>query len=200
MNEPGLRFPVVAVRNDTLESFVGAWSRLYRYPDDHLYTDNVGRELNTARLLELFRWKNGGPLSDRKRASVLKRYDGRFDLVARAAPGAGASTILREVGGGAVWGIFFLHCLSPDRFPIFDQHVHRAACCLRGAPLDELPRCTPDRVLARYEREYLPFLRTLAPFDRRLDQALWSFGKAIKPASGSQLDWAGIIRAEPTQR
>jgi hypothetical protein len=39
--------------------FVEVWSAEYRYPNQRLYDENVGKNLTDERVLNLFAWKNG---------------------------------------------------------------------------------------------------------------------------------------------
>lgn len=174
------------------------WSGVYRYANDEVYLGGVGSELAPERLEALFIWKNGNkPLSADKRRTVTG-YAGSLDVLSRHAEGATASEIVPALGGGVVWGIFFLHCLDPDRFPLFDQHVHRAALLIQGQKSEELSRLTKAEQLARYDREFLPLVRRLDPErsrGREIDRALWAFGKAMKDPGLSGLDWGGLVRA-----
>ncbi len=181
---------------DGVDAFVALWSRLYAYPDDHLYTENIGRPLTPDRIKALFAWKNGGPISKRKQGSIERHYlDAPERLLPHVSHEAAGALFDRIGGGGAVWGIFFLHCLAPSRFPIFDQHVHRAARLIRGQPPEELDGLSTRAQIARYEDEYLPLWASLRPetFGRALDKALWCFGKAMRTPTGSDLNWPGLI-------
>jgi hypothetical protein len=84
--------------------------------------------------------------------------------------------------GGAIWRIFWLHLQHPKRFPIYDQHVHRAMAYMLDRPNEQ--REIPARHKAKvdfYLREYCPFF---ASFDgcekRQVDRALWTFGRFLK--------------------
>jgi len=50
--------------------FVEFWSKQYSYSNEHIYDDNIGKELTEERILKLFHWKNGTPLSKLKLQSV----------------------------------------------------------------------------------------------------------------------------------
>lgn len=40
--------------------------------------------------------------------------------------------------GGAIWNIFYLHCLDPSTWPIFDQHTYRAMKYLQTGRIIEI--------------------------------------------------------------
>ena len=107
--------------------FVQYWSAEYDYAtDSDLYTPHIGKQLTPETVRELFLWKNGSKLSVAKQQSVEQNYVGRlqelFDLSMDTPP----AEFLKTFGGGAIWRIFWLHCWQPSRYPIYDQHVHRA--------------------------------------------------------------------------
>lgn len=163
-----------------MRAFVEFWSKRYTGYDDDFYEANVGQELTETRILEWFEWKNGTPLSDLKKKSVLKNYVARrHDLATIPADETPAQLLARFSGGGAIWRIFWLHCWQPARFPIYDQHVHRAMRFIEAGVLQEIPAKDPDKILA-YIDQYMPFH---ARFDglphRAVDKALWAFGKFL---------------------
>jgi hypothetical protein len=54
--------------------FVSFWERLYNYPLEYLYTNNIGQPLTSDSIHALFEWKNGSVLSAAKRRSVEQNY------------------------------------------------------------------------------------------------------------------------------
>jgi len=160
--------------------FVEFWSQRYRYADEGLYDDNIGLELTEQRILELFRWKNGTPLSERKRASVNQNYVERRHELTQFETHIDAREFLNHFpNGGAIWRIFWLHCFRPNEFPIYDQHVHRAMAFIENGEAEEIPQHDPRKIDAYIER-YLPFHEQFQAIDgRNVDRALWAFGKFI---------------------
>lgn len=166
-------------------AFVQFWSQQYDYADEQAYTQNLAvRPLTPDAVRELFRWKNGGQLSERKRQSVeqhfverlgeLQDFDDDFD-------GDFAAAFLdRFKGSGPIWRIFFLHIHRPERFPIFDQHVFRAMRYIEAGEIAELP-FDPDERIRIYNQKYRPFHDGFGVHqDRAVDKALWAFGKFLK--------------------
>jgi hypothetical protein len=168
--------------------FVEFWSARYKDTQEDLYMINVGQELTTERILSLYQWKNGTPLSERKQASVLRNFVDRREELSQHQPDASARAFLDHfANGGAIWRIFWLHCWAPDRFPIYDQHVHRAMTFITNGVCEEIPQYDARKVDA-YIESYLPFH---AKFDgmngRDVDKALWTFGKFLKFAEVPQI-------------
>jgi hypothetical protein len=163
--------------------FVEFWSLRYRYAKEHLYNDNIGQELSEERIFELYEWKNGTPLSDPKRVSVYHNFVEHLGELTQLKSDLEPTAFLAQFpNGGAIWRIFWLHCWQPLRFPIYDQHVHRAmAFIVTGLP-EEIPVSDQHKIHA-YIHGYLPFHGTFHGIDSRsVDKALWAFGKFLKEA------------------
>src|ERR1022692_1085674 len=163
-----------------VKAFVDFWSKRYTGYDDDFYEANVGQELTEARIMEWFAWKNGTPLSVLKRNSVLNNFVARRgELATIPADETPAQLLARFSDGGVIWRIFWLHCWQPARFPIYDQHVHRAMRFMETGVREEIPAKDQDKIRA-YIDQYMPFY---ARFDglphRAVDKALWAFGKFI---------------------
>ena len=161
-------------------TFIDFWAARYSGYDDDFYDANVGQELTEARTLDWFTWKNGTPLSELKRKSVLRNFvarRGELDQIPRDE--APAALLSRFDEGGAIWRIFWLHCWQPTRFPIYDQHVHRAMRFIQAGVLEEIPDTGPQKIHT-YLNSYMAFH---AGFDaigyRLVDKALWAFGKFL---------------------
>ena len=111
---------------------------------------------------------------------MLKNFVARrSELATVPADEAPAQTLARFRNGGAIWRIFWLHCWQPERFPIYDQHVHRAMRFLEAEVIEGIPAKDPDKIRA-YVGQYLPFHARFNCLNQRaVDKALWSFGKFI---------------------
>lgn len=175
-----MRLVVCSAKPADQSEFLEYWSAAYDYPDDHLYTRNIGQPLTDASIRELYRWKNGTPLSAAKQSSVETNFvQRRTELLARRTD-ENPRDILSDLGEGRpIWRIFWLHCWQPDRFPIFDQHVYRAMTYIECGTAAELSGAANSKIGA-YLDEYIGFYRKF-PGDRRIvDKALWTFGRAIR--------------------
>ncbi len=163
------------------KEFVAFWASRYKYPQESLYTDNIGRRLTPTRIRTLFEWKNGSRLAAPKLRSIERNYVARLSELMKLPTSTGAESFLRLfASGGAIWRIFWLHCWQPVRFPIYDQHVHRAMAFIDSGKREEIPKNDASKVRAYVDR-YLPFHRQFDGLDlRSVDRALWFYGKFIK--------------------
>jgi hypothetical protein len=83
--------------------------------------------------------------------------------------------------GGAIWNIFYMHCIDPDVWPIFDQHTYRAMHFMKFGQVAELPK-PKAKIYEAYKAEYLPFFMPLHSDRRKADRALFAFGQFLKLA------------------
>ena len=175
-----MRYPVLTWQDESQETFVEFWSSITSLRDEkneESYRTNVGQQLTKDRIRSLFEWKNGGPLSARKANSVSRYFNQEEQIPANATTAELTQFLTRP--GGAIWRIFWLHIQHPSRFPIYDQHVHRAMAYLMQLHPREMPEANKDRVRA-YLDDYVPFFAqfsAMAP--RQVDRALWTFGKFL---------------------
>jgi len=169
--------------------FFDFWRRVYG--DDkkeRLYSDNIRHELTEQRILDLFEWKNGSRLSKRKGASVRRNFVERRRELDQLQPDQKVEDLLAHFPeGGVIFRIFWLHCWRPDRFPIYDQHVHRAMAFILNGQQEEIPAADAPKI-ASYIQRYMPFHATFdsidipsvdRALDRTVDKALWAFGKFL---------------------
>src|SRR5438874_5886980 len=158
--------------------FVEFWAEQYRYPEEKLYTDNIQSPHTCETLRNLFKWKIEPRFRTRHLRLVEKNFISRLEEARQRAPATDAADFLRLFSaGGAVYRIFWMHCWEPKRFPIYDQHVHRAMNFIVGEKHKELSKFQPEEVVKLYLSRYLPFWGSFADFDgRKVDKAMWAFG------------------------
>jgi hypothetical protein len=179
------------------ETFTAFWAGQYHDPRERLYAGNIGEPLSAQRILELFTWKNGGELAEHKRQSIEQHYIGRLHVLERLAPDTTAEAFLeRFAGGGAIWRIFWLHCWRPDRFPLYDHHVHRAMTFIEDGRAEELADVDDGPKVRLYLERYLPFYgRSFEGLDpRQVDRAMLTFGRFLRVYPGV-LEPAGALSA-----
>lgn len=164
----------------TRAEFVDFWSSQYDARSDVLYEQNITKPLTAQKIRQLFVWKNGSTLSTRKAASVEKNYVEKAGLLAKLSSNTTTAEFLATfLHGGAIWRIFWMHCWQPERFPIYDMHVHRAMEFIETAGISEIPR-DDARKLDAYINRYLPFHAKFKCGQRATDRALWAYGKYLK--------------------
>ena len=166
----------VHISTDSCASFLDHWSSKYSLVDEEKYTRNIGRPLTKESLKELFEWKNGSIISEKKMRSIDDNYPLTFDGDKRD------RYLDHKKGGGAIWNIFYLHCLEPETWPIFDQHTYRAMHYMKAGEIIEIDDAHKMKY-AVYELEYIPFFAQFKSFEQRtVDRALFAFGKFLKLA------------------
>ena len=160
-----------------LNQFIEHWSSKYLYPNEHKYDNNVGKKLTERSRSELFEWKNGSVIAAKKIESINKNYPLSFD-------GDQEGRYLNyKKGGGAIWNIFYIHCLNPSQWPIFDQHTFRAMKYMKTGQISEIGT-TNKQKYESYKKEYIPFIRGFGDIDhRKLDKSLFAFGQFLKIAN-----------------
>jgi len=161
----------------TIEDFTNYWSGKYKYALEALYEENIGKPLSEASLTQLFIWKNGGILSKKKMKSLQNNYPSEIidDLEERY--------LDENKPGGAIWNIFYLHCVDKERWPIFDQHTYRAMYYMKNGEITEIPKEDAQKYTI-YKNEYLEFFNDICSMNiidkKKVDKALFAFGKYLK--------------------
>ncbi|WP_232507719.1 hypothetical protein [Ghiorsea bivora] len=159
-----------------ITQFIEHWSSKYIYSNEQKYDDNVGKPLTAESRLELFEWKNGSVISAKKIESINKNYPLIFE-------GSQEERYLNhKKSGGAIWNIFYIHCLNPTQWPIYDQHTFRAMKYMKTGEITEIGN-TNKQKYESYINEYIPFIESFNNINhRKLDMALFAFGQFLKIA------------------
>ena len=179
MNSISHIFPVLTVKNVGERDFVEFWSALYPTKNEPIYQANIGKPHTDQRLLALFEWKNNGPIAKQKLASIRRNYIDSMPTPPTPGDSRSLEAFITQPGG-AIWRIFWLHCHAPSQYPIFDQHVYRAMRRLLVGHPEEIPRTNAEKAKA-YVEQYIPFHSTFKfPNAKKIDEALWSYGKYLK--------------------
>ncbi len=161
-------------------TFIDFWSRQYVDKFEHLYDRNIGRELTAERVRELFRWKNGTRIAGQKERSIRDNYLPELDRRPGLETLDDGRTYLARLRAGTIWNIFWLHCLRPDLFPIFDQHTYRAMVHIDALAPGEIPEAGRQKIDI-YFGQFVPFFGRFGHVDRRqLDKALLAYGRFCK--------------------
>jgi hypothetical protein len=166
--------------SSSAEAFVRFWRGCYSYPDEQLYAQNINGPITPATIRSLFKWKIGPRFFESHWPKIERTFVIRLDEALALPENVSAEHLLELFDeGGVVYRIFWLHCLRPHRFPIYDQHVHRAMNLIEGHSHRELSAHPQTTRVELYLKRYIPFHER--HFDghdsRHVDQALWAFGK-----------------------
>ena len=76
---------------------------------------------------------------------------------------------------------FLLHIIDPDKFPIFYQHVYRAYNFLVNRSIKEISDSNKAKLIC-YDQysKFFNKLKSESNDPRKIDKALWAFGKFLK--------------------
>jgi hypothetical protein len=178
------------------QEFIEFWAPRYHDAKEHLYTKNIRGPHTDESLRELFLWKEGPQYFKGKWQSMYDNFVSRRAQAAALATDISAKDFLNMFPtGGRIYRIFWLHCWYPDRFPIYDQHVHRAMTFIQDGKPEELEEYTDAKVVESYLTRYIPFhepyAKVVLPFNsnkdgipsRKADRALFTFGKSLRTSS-----------------
>lgn len=180
-----LILPILTNRQSgSLQEFISFWSKLYVYDNAVLYERIHNTTLSEDDLKDLYKWKNGMKLSQAKEKSLNTKIISKIDIVnnLRAASNFDLEYFLKEFKQvSVVWKVFLLHILKPNRFPIYDQHVHRAYRFINNQSSDGIKASMNESVkLKFYFEEYYPFVRESKITDlKKMDEAFFAFGQFI---------------------
>ena len=159
---------------------------MYAYHLEPLYQNSIDKGTFSARDIEnLFQWKNGMKLSGKKR-KTLDGITHRLEIINGLKTNFDLGAFQNEFGKIAIiWKIFLLHIISPQRYPIFDQHVCRAFHFLQYSSLSG---SLTEKI---YFQDYVPFFDSVAKISsasrKRTDEALMMFGKFLKTEYGIEV-------------
>ena len=171
--------------------FVDFWSGFYDDPLEGYYVPVIGKKrFSDEDLVKLFEWKNGSKLAQKKK-KVLGSMIANLGKINALKASFCLDTFLEEFKfiKGAIWKIFLLHVIQPDKFPIFDQHVYRAYLFISKHQRAEIPN-NNKRKEAAYFSEYVSFFNGLSVngiSKKKLDEALWAYGKFLKTPYGRKV-------------
>jgi hypothetical protein len=168
-----------SIECDSLSEFLNYWADRYsdKDKDREKYEPFIRKPLTEHGLNHLFEWKNGSKLSVGKIGSISRNYKLTFpkeQLEKRYLDPKG--------DGGAVWNIFDMHCIDPDKWPIYDQHTHRAMSFMKCNEIVEIS-ANKAEIFKSYREEFIPFFQSLKADGRLSDRALFTFGQFLKLAS-----------------
>ena len=185
-----MKLPLLAYNTANIDEFISFWSRFYNYPIEELYTPRINKkQYSKDDLVQLFVWKNGSRLSQKKHKALQEIID-KLELINRLKSKFCLNAFLKEFRfvKGAIWKTYLLHIIAPDGYPIFDQHVCRAFYFISKGQRKEISTKNPDKEKV-YFNEYVDFFNELTgkPNRKKLDEALWAFGKFLKSNYGKTI-------------
>jgi len=182
LKDTNLKFEIPKLTKTNRSDFIDFWKKEYSYFNEDLYNDNIGQKLNKERILSLYKWKNGhSKISQRKLQSIERVYLERLEDSTKVTNMKEGEEYLNKLDGGAIWDIFWLHCLNPKLFPIFDQHTYRSMKKIIDGKPSEIPNNRLKKIDI-YFKNYIPFFKSLSSSSstRDVDKALFAYGRFLK--------------------
>ena len=178
-----MNFKIPQLVEATISEFIDFWKNEYSYFNEDLYDKNIAKPLNEEKILSLYKWKNGNTeISQKKLQSIERIYFSEINKLNNINCLEDGRKYLEKLEGGAIWDIFWLHCLKPSIFPIFDQHTYRSMTKIKnGSPL-EIPN-NRSKKIEIYFKDYIPFIQafeSLSLSQRDIDKALFAYGRFLK--------------------
>lgn len=197
MNLPILKLDFT---NNLETYFIEFWSQYYNYAKiEHFYDDTIQlTSFSNDDIKRLFEWKNGMKLNGHipKEASVNNVLS-KLDIVNHLKTEFDLTEFNSNFNGmAAIWKLFLLHIIRPSEYPIFDQHVYRAHYFIVNKEIKEIKESNKFKE-EYYFSTYVPYYHSLSSQEadlRKIDKALWSFGKFLKS------HYATKLMLEPLER
>lgn len=172
-------------KSKSLKEFVAFWKQFYDYRNESNYQKHINKkEFSAANVLELYIWKNSMPLSNKKKDSIQQKIIANLNLINQYKKIKKIDT--NEFRDNfktvkAVWHIFLLHIIKPNKFPIYDQNIHRAFNYLNNKDWKSINNKISDSAkLDFYFNTYLHFVEKSKFHDlKALDEAFFAFGQFL---------------------
>ena len=185
-----MKLPILQTSNKDLKTFIEYWKVHYNYPLEKLYNGRIHKiEFDQNDLQQLFIWKNGMKLSDKKQKSFEAKILRKINLINKFK--AQNNIDLNEFKNNfsnltAVWKIFLLHIIKPTKFPIYDQHINRAYNYIHELDYSNINASSISNKNKEsfYFGTYLSFINSLADINLKdIDEAFFAFGQFINTKS-----------------
>ncbi|WP_320112038.1 hypothetical protein [Draconibacterium orientale] len=181
------KLPILITKNVLdLNQFVEFWSRLYSYPLENLYNERIKKNMfDNEDIQNLFVWKNGMDLSLLKQNSIDGKIKLKLKLIneLKTQKNVDLESFKNKFSNlTTVWKIFLLHIIKPDKYPIYDQHIHRAFNYIHNEDYSRISSSYPSNNEKEkfYFNTYLPFIKKQKHINlKKLDEAFFSFGQFI---------------------
>jgi hypothetical protein len=163
------------------QKFVKFWNKHYSWNRPG-YDENIGKELTEKRALELFNWKYR--FSSNKIPFIKSIIEAPTPLPNNASDIDGLTRYFSKFPTSTVYPVFWLHCNSPEVFPIVDQHAYRSMRFIKsGKIFDKF--FNYEKAQRNYQQsyihDYIPFINEFDGIHKRkVDKALMAFGQFLK--------------------
>lgn len=183
----------IDVTND-FKDFVNCWSQLYSFSNEAIYRVSISKKtLTKIDIQNLYEWKNGMRLSVLKQKSLDTKIKSKLSIINDFKNEADIDIELFKTefkSLSTVWKIFLLHIIKPNKYPIYDQHIHRAFLFIHNEDWSNISNDTINNKAKEqfYFERYLPFIESQNIKDiKQLDEAFFAFGQFIKTGNYAKL-------------
>ncbi len=164
---------------------MGAWKtgslRMNNNTNQAIYVDEKGNSYEFTN-----RWKKEAPVGYEVWLFISQNIKDIIDRIPTDIGGDEAPPIVSEFmekkGFGFIWSVFVLHCIYPNIFPLYDQHVYRTFEYLQSDGTIINSGLAPNswKEFRQYSDFYFSLLKSSKYSAAEVDRALWAFGKDLK--------------------
>lgn len=186
----------------SVSEFVKFWEPQYPVKNDNSSYLKVieERPLSLKNLHTLFEWKAGKQFGGKTKTLVDGKYLPILDEINGLPLDFDGKRFVEKYGQtGAIWSIFLLHCWQPEKYPIYDQNVHRAMKFITSSKNQDFAKWSNKKKLDSYFDVYLPFYQQFRPSGMRdADRALFMCGKFLKTSKFPPIkEWCDAVEKTP---
>lgn len=181
-------------RTENIFDFINSWSKFYSYSNEAIYNKSITKVVFTKTDIQnLYKWKNGMKLSELKQKSLNTKITSKLTIINafKKSDNLNLEDFQKEFKEvSAVWKIFLLHIIKPTKFPIYDQHIHRAFLFINNEDWTNISNSSiTDKAKEKfYFNTYLPFIESQNIDDlKKLDEAFFAFGQFLNTRNYSKL-------------
>ena len=159
-----------------------------------VYNKSIVKEILTnADIQDLYKWKNGMKLSVLKQKSLDTKIISKLSIINALKYDTNLDieyfkNEFRNIS--AVWKIFLLHIIQPNKYPIYDQHIHRAFLFIHKEDWSNISNTSINNKAKEqfYFERYLQFIESHNINDlKKLDEAFFAFGQFLNTRNYSKL-------------
>jgi len=179
--------------SNNIDVFINSWSKLYSYSNEDIYSKSITKELlTTTDIKNLYKWKNGMKLSVLKQKSLDTKIKDKLSIINAFKKSDSIDVEAFKIEFkkvSAVWKIFLLHIIKPNKYPIYDQHIHRAFLFIHNEDWSNIANTMSDKAKEQfYFKRYLPFIEAENIKDlKKLDEAFFAFGQFLNTRNYSKI-------------
>lgn len=192
-----MKIPILRqIDKQDIQKFIDFWSKLYPNSEtlEKLYSEIIlKKQFEENDIQRLFEWKNQMALSRRKQESLDRNIKAKLkviNMLKTQDPFTLSEFHYNFEKLSAVWKIFLLHIIKPDKYPIYDQNINRTYNFIHGLEYKNLSANTmTDKEKENfYFNTYLKFIDELAGLNlKTVDEAFFAFGQFIRNKENQRL-------------